>query len=209
VRDTITVLTRRTDGQQTESLTPHDALIITDIQNDFLPGGALGISGAQEILPVLLAYIERFHTHRLSIFLTRDWHPPTHCSFRNQGGPWPTHCVAGTSGSLPPSNFDVPASAVIIYKAIDPDREAYSAFQHTDLNRHLYALGTRRLFIGGLATDYCVLNTVKDALALGYTVYLLVDGIKSVDVRPNDGHLATQTMFDLGALPMRLEMLAA
>ena len=192
-----------------ENLTPHDALIITDIQNDFLPGGTLGIPDAQEIIPVLLTYIERFHTHRLSIFLTRDWHPPTHCSFHDQGGPWPPHCVAGTSGSLPPPSFDAPASAVIIYKAIDPDQEAYSAFQHTDLNRHLHALGIRRLFIGGLATDYCVLHTVKDAMALGYTVRLLIDGIKAVNAQPNDGHLAEQTMFGLGALPIRLEMLAA
>lgn len=192
-----------------ENLTIHDALIIVDIQNDFLPGGTLGISGAHEIISVLLKYIDIFHTHRLPVFLTRDWHPPTHCSFRDQGGPWPTHCVAGTSGSLPPPNFDTPASAVIIYKAIDPDQEAYSAFQDTDLHRRLQALGIRRLFIGGLATDYCVLNTVKDAVALDYTVRLLIDGIKAVNLQPDDGHLAEQTMFGLGALPVRMEMLAA
>lgn len=192
-----------------ESLTTHDALIIADIQNDFLPGGTLGISGAHEIIPVLLKYIDRFQAHRLPVFLTRDWHPPTHCSFRDQGGPWPTHCVAGTPGSLPPPNFDAPASAVIIYKAIDQDQEAYSAFQHTGLHRHLHALDIRRLFIGGLATDYCILNTLKDAVALGYTVRLLIDGIKAVNLQPNDGRLAEQEMLRLGALPVQLETLAA
>jgi len=192
-----------------EILTTHDALIIADIQNDFLPGGTLGISGGHEIVPTLLSYIRRFYAQGLPIFLTRDWHPPTHCSFRDQGGPWPVHCVAGTPGSLPPPAFEAPASAVIIYKAIDPDQEAYSAFQRTTLNRHLQALGIRRLFIGGLATDYCVLNTVKDAVALGYTVCLLTDGIRAVNLQPDDGRLAEQEMIRLGVMPVQLETLAA
>jgi len=192
-----------------EILTSNDALLIADIQSDFLPGGALGISGGGEILPVLLTYIRRFHTRRLPIFLTRDWHPPNHCSFREQGGPWPVHCVAGTPGSLPPVEFETPASAVIVYKAIDTDREAYSAFHRTTLDRHLRALGVRRLFIGGLATDYCIMHTVTDALSLGYAVCLLLDGIKAVNVQPDDGRRAEQEMLRLGATPVRLETLAA
>lgn len=192
-----------------ETLSSNDALLIADIQSDFLPGGALGISGGGEILPILSNYIRRFHTRQLPIFLTRDWHPPNHCSFRDQGGPWPVHCVAGTPGSLPPAGFETPASAVMIYKAIDPDREAYSAFHRTALDRHLRALGVRRVFIGGLATDYCVLHTVKDALSLGYAVYLLLDGIKAVNVQPDDGVRAEQDMIRLGATPVRLEALAA
>lgn len=191
------------------TLTASDALLVTDIQNDFLPGGALGIGGGDTIIPILLIYIRRFHTRQLPIFLTRDWHPPNHCSFRDQGGRWPAHCIAGTPGSLPPPTFETPASAVIVYKAIDPDQEAYSAFQQTALNRHLRALGICRLFIGGLATDYCVLNTVKDAVALGYDVYLLMDGIRAVNVRPEDGRLAEQEMIRLGAAPVQLETLAA
>lgn len=192
-----------------ESLRPHDALIIADIQNDFLPGGALGIGGGDQIIPALLTYIHRFHSRALPIFLTRDWHPPDHCSFRSRGGPWPVHCVAGSSGSLPPRVFEAPMSAVIIYKAIDADEEAYSAFQRTPLHRHLQAIGVQRLFVGGLATDYCVLNTVKDARALGYDVCLLMDGIKAVNVHPDDGRNAEQEMINLGALPIRLEALAA
>lgn len=192
-----------------EPLNTNDALLIADIQNDFLPGGALGISGGDEIVPVLLNYIRRFQAHGLPVFLTRDWHPPNHRSFREHGGPWPVHCVAGSPGSLPPSAFEAPPSAVIIYKAIDADREAYSAFQDTPLHRHLQAIGVRRLFIGGLATDYCVLNTVKDARTLGYDVRLLVDGIKAVNLRPEDGRRAEQEMLRLGALPLRLEELVA
>lgn len=193
----------------TELLKADDALLIADIQNDFLPGGALGISGGGEIIPTLLTYIHRFHSRALPIFLSRDWHPSNHCSFRDRGGPWPVHCVAGSPGSLPPQDFEAPRSAVIIYKAVDADQEAYSAFQNTPLQRHLRAIGVRRLFIGGLATDYCVLNTVKDARALGYDVCLLMDGIKAVNLRPDDGRNAEQEMIRLGAVPIRLEALAA
>lgn len=191
------------------SLRTHDALLIVDIQNDFLPGGALGIPGGDAVIAVLQAYLRRFEAHHLPIYLTRDWHPPRHCSFLAQGGPWPPHCVAFTPGALPPDRFEIPASAVIIYKAFEADREAYSAFQETPLHRHLQALGVRRLFIGGLATDYCVLNTVKDARALGYAVCLLTDGIQAVNLQPDDGRRAEATMVELGAIPITLERMAA
>jgi len=188
------------------SLTPHDALLIADIQNDFLPGGALATTGGGKIIPTLLNYPRLFHTHHLPIFLTRDWHPPNHCSFKSQGGPWPVHCIAGSHGSLPPTSFTASPSAVIIYKAIDRDREAYSGFQDTPLDRHLRALTVQRLFIGGLTTDYCVLNSVKDARAFGYDVCLLMDGIKAVNLQPDDGRRAEEEMIRLGAMPVRWEM---
>jgi nicotinamidase/pyrazinamidase len=191
------------------SLTPYDALLLADIQNDFLLGGALEISGGDAILPILENYIQRFQARSLPIFLTRDWHPSNHCSFASQGGPWPVHCVAGSPGSLPPTSFTTPPSAVIIYKAIDRDQEAYSAFQNTALSRHLRALSAHRIFIGGLATDYCVLNSVKDARTLGYDVCLLVDGIKAVNLQPDDGRHAEEEMIGLGAMPVRWEMLEA
>ncbi|MCS6898073.1 MAG: isochorismatase family protein [Nitrospira sp.] len=189
-------------------LNPRDALIIVDLQNDFLPGGALGVHGGRDIVPVLSEYVLRFVAKGLPIFLTRDWHPPNHCSFHKHGGPWPPHCLAGSPGALPPDEFPVPPSAVIIYKGIDPDQDAYSGFQGTALHRHLQALDIRRVFVGGLATDYCVLNTVKDAIALGFQVCLLIDGIKAVNIKPDDGSLAEQEMIRLGALPVRLEALA-
>ncbi|WP_231908713.1 isochorismatase family protein [Candidatus Nitrospira inopinata] len=188
-----------------ETLDSHDALILVDVQNDFLPGGPLGVADSGAIVPILSEYVRRFHERGLPIFLTRDWHPRNHCSFQQQGGPWPLHCLAGSQGALPPDQFPVPAPAVIIYKGIDPDQDAYSGFQGTALHRHLQALDVRRLFIGGLATDYCVLNTVKDALSLGYAVRLLTDAIKAVDVRPDDGERAEQEMIRLGAVPIRLE----
>lgn len=188
-----------------ETLDSHDALILVDVQNDFLPGGPLGVADSEAIIPILSEYVRRFHERGLPIFLTRDWHPQNHCSFQQQGGPWPLHCLAGSHGALSPDRFPVPASAVIIYKGIDPDQDAYSGFQGTALHRHLQALDVRRLFIGGLATDYCVLNTVKDALSLGYAVRLLTDAIKAVDVRPDDGKRAEQEMTRLGAVPIRLE----
>ena len=186
-----------------------DALLVTDIQNDFLPGGALGIEGADAVVPVLAAYMDRFCAHGLPIFLTRDWHPRDHCSFRQQGGPWPPHCIAGTPGSVPPQNFSSPSSAVIIYKAIDRDQEAYSAFQGTTLDRHLRAADVTRLFIGGLATDYCVRHTFEDAHSRGYHVCLLMDAIRAVNVQSGDGRRATDDMLRLGARPITLEDLAA
>jgi nicotinamidase/pyrazinamidase len=191
------------------SLTPHDALLIADIQNDFLPGGALGIRGGEEILPILEDYIRRFHRCGHPIILTRDWHPHDHCSFVPRGGVWPVHCVAGSPGSLPPTSFPTPGSAIIIYKATDRNQESYSAFQNTSLDRQLRDLAIRRLFVGGLATDYCVLNTVKDARKEGYDVCLLMDGIKAVNLFPNDGRRAEEEMINLGAVPVRVEMLEA
>ncbi|RPH78873.1 MAG: isochorismatase family protein, partial [Nitrospiraceae bacterium] len=134
-----------------------------------------------------------------------DWHPPNHCSFHEQGGPWPIHCVAGSTGALPPPSFPIPEMATIIHKATLPDKEAYSAFQDTPLCEYLQAAGIGRLFIGGLATDYCILNTVRDARVLGYHVCLLTDAIQAVNVAWEDGRKAEEAMIRLGAIPTRLE----
>ena len=192
-----------------EELWVGDALLNADIQNDFLPGGALGVKGGDEIVPVLRRYIERFQSRGLPIFLSQDRHPPNHCSFREQGGPWPIHCVAGSTGALPPPSFPIPGTANVIQKATLSGKEAYSAFQDTPLHEYLQAAGIGRLFVGGLATDYCVLNTVKDARVLGYHVYLLTDAIRAVNVAWEDGRKAEEAMIRLGAIPTRLESLAA
>jgi nicotinamidase/pyrazinamidase len=186
-----------------------DALIVADLQNDFLPGGALGVERGDEIVPVLVRYVGRFRARGLPVFLTRDWHPPDHCSFRARGGPWPVHCVAGSPGAAPPPGFPVPPDARIVHKATSPDKEAYSAFQGTELERELRAVGARRIFVGGLATDYCVLETVRDGRRLGFDVFLLTDAVRAVDVRAGDGARAEEEMIRLGARPARLEDLAA
>ncbi len=185
-------------------LIPGDALVAVDIQNDFFSGGSLAVYGAEEILPVMNQYIEIFQSRKLPVFATRDWHPDGHCSFRAQGGPWPVHCVVGSKGALFHPDLRLTDYAIVISAATEPDKEAYSGFEGTDMNDRLQAAGIHRLFIGGLATDYCVLNTIKDALKYGYEVFLLMDAIKAVNVNPDDGQKAVDEMTLLGALPVRV-----
>ena len=182
-----------------------DALVIVDVQRDFLPGGALAVPRGDEVVPVLNSYIRLFRDKGLPIIATRDWHPPNHCSFKKQGGPWPPHCVQDTPGAQFAPGLELPRDVIIISKATRPQEEAYSGFHGTDMDERLKALGVKRLFVGGLATDYCVLSTVKDALKLGYRVYLLLDAIRAVDVNPGDGERAIEEMKSLGAIPVTLE----
>ena len=190
-------------------LQPGDVLLVTDIQNDFLPGGALAVAGGDEVVPVLNRYVDAFQSQGLPVYATRDWHPLRHCSFYAQGGPWPVHCVAGTHGADFAAALTLPPNTTVISKATSRDREAYSSFQGTDLDSHLREAGIRRLFIGGLTTDYCVLNTVRDARRLGYEVFVLADAIRAVDVRSGDGQRAEAEMVSLGAQFITLDDQAA
>lgn len=182
-----------------------DALIIVDVQNDFLPGGALAVAHGDEVVPVLNRYIDLFLTKGMPIIATRDWHPVNHCSFHAQGGPWPPHCIANTPGAAFAADLKLPAEAIIISKAVAPEKDAYSGFEGTELEAVLRSHGVRRLFIGGLATDYCVLNTVNDALENRYQVYVLSDAIRAVNVNPDDGLKAERAMTDKGATMIALE----
>jgi len=190
-------------------LQPGDVLLVTDIQNEFRPGGALAVAGGDEVVPVLNRYIDAFVAQGLPVYATRDWHPEGHCSFHAQGGPWPVHCVAGTQGAAFAAMLTLPPDTTVISKATSQDQEAYSSFQGTDLDSRLRAAGIHRLFIGGLATDYCVLNTVRDARKLGYEVFVLADAIRAVDVQPGDGQRAEDEMASLGAWRITLSGLAA
>lgn len=183
-----------------KSLQTGDALLVVDVQNDFLPGGSLAIPRGDEVISVLNHCLATFEAHGLPIFATRDWHPPDHCSFHVQGGPWPIHCVAGTQGAEFAPGLQLPPSTSVISKATSSERDAYSGFEGTDLDGQLRRAGVKRLFVGGLATDYCVLNTVKDALALGYQVVHLVDATRAVNVHPENGRRALEEMAHLGAL---------
>ena len=185
-----------------------DALIIVDAQNDFLPGGALAVPQSDEILPILNNYIAAFEKRGLPIYMTRDWHPPNHCSFKEYGGPWPAHCVAGTNGAAFSKELKLTSPIAIVSKATTSDLEYYSDFGTTNFEADLRAAGVSRLFIGGLATDYCVFSTVKDALVLGFKTYLLLDAIRGVNVQPDDSQKAEQEMIRLGAAPIKLQDLA-
>lgn len=188
------------DGEsESYVLGPGDALVVVDVQQDFLPGGALAVPAGDKVVPVLNTYLQRFAARRLPVFATRDWHPPDHCSFVAAGGPWPPHCIAGTAGAQFPPDLALPAAIEVVSKASARAPDAYSGFAGTDLAARLRQVGARRVFVGGLATDYCVLNTVQDALAEGFEVVLLVDAIRAVDVRPRDGAAAIAAMRRQGA----------
>lgn len=174
-----------------------DALLVTDVQNDFLQGGALAVAGGDEVVPVLNRYLRAFAG--LPVYATRDWHPAGHCSFREQGGIWPVHCVAGTHGAEFSSALQLPGDVVIVSKATLAGAEAYSSFERTGFDQTLRLANISRLYIGGLATDYCILNTVRDALLLGYRVCLLVDAIRAVNLDPQDGPRAEAEMIRQGA----------
>lgn len=180
------------------ALTSEDALIVADIQNDFLPGGRLAVSNGHGIIGAVNQYINIFTNAKHPVFATRDWHPPNHCSFEQQGGPWPVHCIAGTVGAAFSPALKLPDDVRIVSKARDRDKEAYSAFSGTTLHEQLKQLSIRRLFVCGLATEYCVFNTVTDAIACGYTVFLLEDAIRAIDAQPNDGSRAIEQMQERG-----------
>ncbi|MCS7254338.1 MAG: bifunctional nicotinamidase/pyrazinamidase [Armatimonadota bacterium] len=185
-------------------LTAKDALIIVDVQRDFCHGGALAVPNGDAVVEPLNSYVEAFKATGLPIVATRDWHPPNHVSFRERGGLWPPHCVQGTTGAEFHPDLKLPEDAIVISKATHPDEEAYSGFEGTELAELLRGKGITRLFVGGLATDYCVKMTVLDALRLGFTTLLLEDAIKGVDVNPGDSERAIEEMLSNGAIAINL-----
>lgn len=189
-------------------LNAKDALLIVDVQRDFLPGGALAVAHGDETVPVLNRYLALARSRGMPIYASRDWHPRNHCSFKMQGGPWPAHCVAGTSGAEFAPALELPRDAVIISKATTPGADAYSAFSGTDLLARLREQKVRKLLVGGLATDYCVLNTVLDACKAGLETLLLEDAIRAVNLQPGDGERAVARMMAAGAIATRFEACA-
>lgn len=181
-----------------------DALLIIDIQKDFLPGGSLSVPDGNQVIPVLNAYIDQFIHRQLPVFATRDWHPPNHCSFIQQGGPWPEHCIAGSKGAEFADDLHLPVSTSIISKGTDAEQDGYSGFVNRTFKNQLDTAGVSRLFIGGLAADYCVLNTVCDALSHHYPVFLLTDAVRAVNAQPQDGEKAINAMIQKGVIPITL-----
>jgi nicotinamidase/pyrazinamidase len=182
-----------------------DVLIVNDIQKDFCPGGRLAVPEGDQVIPVLNRYINHFVQRQLPVIATRCWHPKNHSSFIQQGGPWPEHCIAGSTGAEFADDLHLPATAHILSKGMEVDNDGYSVFSNSSLLTLLQEMKISRLFIGGLTTDYCVFNSVCDALDLGYLVMLLTDAVKAVNVQRQDGERAINTMILKGALPITVD----
>lgn len=175
------------------------ALVIVDLQNDFCPGGSLAVRDGDQVVPVANRLINRFQRAGLPVFATRDWHPANHSSFEAQGGPWPPHCVQGTEGARFHPGLRLPETATIISKATTEKRDAYSGFDGTDLASRLKDIGVERIVVCGLATDYCVKATALDGISQGFDVSVVVEGIRGVNVRPDDSEKAIDQMNSAGA----------
>jgi nicotinamidase/pyrazinamidase len=173
------------------------ALIVVDFQNDFTPGGALGVAGGDAIAPRIneLAASGDFDL----VVATRDWHPPDHGSFAAAGGPWPPHCVAGTPGAELHPALDASRVDVVVDKGQDPATEGYSGFQGTSLRELLRERDVDAVTIVGLATDYCVKNTALDALREGFAVTVDPAAVRGVELSPGDSERALAELREAGA----------
>jgi nicotinamidase/pyrazinamidase len=189
---------------------PHDladaALVLVDIQNDFCPGGALAVAEGDQIVGVVNRLTRLFPL----VISTQDWHPPNHVSFKERGGPWPPHCVQGTRGAELHPALETDRVEYYFRKASSPDKDAYSEFEGVDENGRslddvLKSHKVRKLYVAGLATDYCVLATALDGLKNGYEVYAITDAMRAVNVDPDDERKAFEQMASRGAYLIKSE----
>lgn len=183
------------------------ALVIVDVQKDFCPGGALAVPSGDRVVPVLNCYIADATQRGVPIYASRDWHPRVTRHFTQYGGEWPPHCVQDTEGARFHPDLRLPPSTIVVTKGQDPERPGYSAFEgRTPDGKTLLADLRERnidhLYVGGLATDYCVKQSVLDALRHGFPVTILSDAIAGVDVQPGDSERAIAQMRDAGAVIM-------
>ncbi|MBT1070210.1 isochorismatase family protein [Pelotalea chapellei] len=175
------------------------ALLIIDVQNDFCPGGALAVPLGDLVIEPLNRVAQQFADAGLPVLASRDWHPPTTRHFREFGGSWPAHCVQGSKGADFPSALLLPEGTMILSKGTTPELDGYSAFEGvTDdgmtLAQIVKELRVQRIYLGGLATDYCVLSTARDALRHGLEVAVLFDAVAGVDVQAGDSARAIEKM---------------
>lgn len=172
----------------------NSALLVVDVQRDFCPGGALAVEEGDQVADPANQLIDFFSDNGWPIFFTRDWHPGNHCSFKANGGPWPPHCIADTVGAEFHGALYVPEKANIVSKATRQDMDAYSGFDGTDLAALLEEQGIDAVVVAGLATDYCVKHTALDAIRFGFSVTVVADAIRAVNVKPDDGRCAIKHM---------------
>jgi nicotinamidase/pyrazinamidase len=174
------------------------ALIVVDVQNDFCPGGSLAVAQGDEVVPPLNKLIKEFLERGEPVFKSRDWHPATTKHFADFGGTWPVHCVQNTKGA----EFHPDLLDNIHIRTISTgvgDEDGYSAFDGTDLSLQLRRLGVTEIWVGGLATDYCVKHTVLDGLREGFAVKALEDAMRPVELQIGDGERALEEMRAAGA----------
>ena len=175
------------------------ALIVVDVQNDFCPGGSLAVAHGDEVVAPLNKLISEFLDRGDPVFKTRDWHPAKTKHFALYGGTWPIHCVEGTHGAEFHQDLSDDPRVTIVSKGMDESADGYSGFDGTNLAQLLREEDVREVWVGGLATDYCVKHTVIDALQEGFQVKALADAMRAVNVNPDDGAKAIAEMRDAGA----------
>lgn len=172
------------------TVAPDDALIVVDVQHDFLPGGALAVATGERIFAPIDALAPRFRR----VYATRDWHPLDHTSYAQYGGPWPVHCVAGTRGAAFDARLDLRKVDAVIDKGVERATDGYSGFAATSLASDLRLHGVHRVFVCGLATDYCVKATALDAHAAGFATVVIADASAAVNVQPGDEERALEEL---------------
>ena len=182
----------------------NSALLLVDVQNDFCPGGALPVPDGDRVVPVLNEYVQRFTQGGKPVFASRDWHPHQTKHFKDQGGPWPVHCVQETVGAAFHPDLKLPATASVVTKGTDPTDDGYSAFEALAADRRLLGgmlehAGVEKLYVGGLATEYCVRASVLDGLKQGLDVVVLLDAVRGIDVQAGDVARALDEMLRAGA----------
>jgi nicotinamidase/pyrazinamidase len=180
------------------------ALLVVDMQKDFCPGGALAVPGADRIVPSLNRYLADARARDMPVYASRDWHPPVTSHFKEFGGEWPPHCVQDSEGARFHADLRLPSDAIVIAKGDDPSAAGYSAFEgHTadgaTLLSDLQHRHVTRLYVSGVATDYCVRATALDALRNGFDVRILSDAIAGIDLDPGDVDRALGELTQAGA----------
>jgi nicotinamidase/pyrazinamidase len=180
-----------------DTLKPGDALLIVDVQQDFCPGGALPVPDGDTVVPVINRWIAAAKAKTVPVFASRDWHPLGHISFKEQGGPWPPHCIQDSDGAKFHPDLGLPETTIIVTKGVRFDQDQNSAFDQTGLAVQLRKVGIRRLWVAGLAEDVCVLATVQDGCREGFDVVLIENATRPIT--SEGGEKARQQMKDAGA----------
>jgi nicotinamidase/pyrazinamidase len=193
---------------------PKSVLLVVDMQNDFLPGGALAVPDGDTIVPVINDYIHLFIEADMPVIATRDWHPPETVHFRSGGGNWPAHCIAGTEGAEFAPDLELPDDVIVMSKGMDPSEDGYSAFLAQDedgrsLEEILDELGVEHIYIAGLALDYCVKASARDAQNQGRDITVLIDATRAVNQEIHDAEETIEELVRKGGVLATLEHVRA